>query len=120
MVINAVSFEFLIAEGKRCLSRRTQVTGRIVFVRDHFGEHAAHLQSGRILAGGHVLAFDGLVDTFEAANLKGHHVREFFQHASEMLKIPADKKLRLLGGDIERMSLRVDGVGDFFHGRLGA
>src|SRR5438045_2302482 len=109
MVINAVSIEFLIAEGKCCLARGTQVTGRIAFIDDHFSEHAAHLESGRILAGGHVLAFDGLVDTFQAANLKGHRVREFFQHASEMLKVAAYKELRLLRGDIERISLRVDG-----------
>ena len=80
VVINAVAFEFLVAERQRSLAGCAQVNRRIVFVRDDFGENSAHLQAGRILTGGDVLAFDGFIDAFESANFERHRARKFFEH----------------------------------------
>ena len=66
------------------------------------------------------MAFDGFVDAFESANFERHRAGKFFQHVFQVLKIAAHEELRLFGRDIECVSLRVDGVGDFFHGRLEA
>ncbi len=115
MVVKAVAFQFLVAERQCGLARCAQENRRIVFVGDDFGENAADLQAGRILTGRNVPAFDGFVDAFEPPDFKCHRICEFFEHTSQMLKIAADKKLRLASCDVERRIHRVDGVGDLLH-----
>ena len=120
MIIDTVAFEFFVLERQRGLAGCPQINRGIGFVRDDFGENSADLQAGRIFARRSVIAFDCLVDAFEAANLECHFARKFFQDILEVLEIAADKKLRLFGGDIERLIHRVDGVGDLLHCRLKA
>src|SRR5262249_36950948 len=120
MIINAVALEFLVVECQRTLARCAQVNRRIVFVGDDLGENSTHLQAGRILTGRNVLAFDGFIDAFESTNLKRHRAGEFLEHTPQMRKIAADKKLRLFCGDVERASLRIDGVGDLLYRWLKA
>ena len=80
VIIDAVSFQLFVAESQRSLAGRSQINWRIVFVGDDFVENAADLQSGGILTGRNVLAFDGLVDSFQSANMICHLARKFFQH----------------------------------------
>src|SRR5262249_23297789 len=75
-------------------------------------------QTGVVLGGCWSRAFDGLAQTFEAADAVGHFAREFFQHITEMLEIAADKELRLFGGDIESLVGGIDRVPDLFHLRF--
>ena len=115
VIIDAVAFEFLVAERQCRLARCPQIDRRIVFVCDDFSENAADLQAGRILTGRGVLAFDCLVDSFESTNLDTPSCLQILRAQSQVLKIAADKKLRLSSCDVERRILRVDGVGDLLH-----
>ena len=61
------------------------------------------------------MAFDGLVDSFEATHPIRHGVGELFEDIAEVLEIAADEKLRLTGCDIEWLVFGVDGVGDLLY-----
>src|ERR1044071_10192632 len=83
VVINAVAFQFHVAERQRTLAARAQVNGRIIFVRDDLRENSAYLQARRILTGRNVLAFDGFVNAFKTSRLISHLAGKFFERSEE-------------------------------------
>src|SRR6266576_6906410 len=107
MIIDAVAFQFLALERESGLAARAQINRQVVFACYDFSENPADLETGRILTGGGVIAFDGFVDAFQPANVERHLAGKFFKYVFEMLKIAADKKLRLFRSDIERAVLSV-------------
>ena len=56
-----------------------QINRRIVFVCYDFSENSADLETGRILTGRSVVAFDRFVDAFESANFERHLAGKFFE-----------------------------------------
>ena len=118
MIIDAVAFEFLALKCECSFAGCSQINRRIIFVCYDFSENSADLETGRILTGRSVVTFDSFVNTFESANFERHLAGKFFRYIFEMLKIAADKKLRLFRGDIERAILSVDRVGDFLYLQL--
>ncbi len=107
MIIDAVAFEFFALKCERSFAGCPQINRQVVFACYHFSENPADLETGRIVTGRGVIAFDGFVDAFQSANFERHLAGKFFKHVFEMLKIAAHKKLRLFRGDIERAVLSV-------------
>ena len=120
VIIAAVPGEFLLREGERARASGAQINRRAIFIREHFGDDAAHLETGGILTGGGVLAGDRFVDAFESADAESHSAGEFFEHIGEVLEIAADEELRLLRGDVEGGVGRLDRIPDLLHVRLKA